>query len=426
MAGKRKAPDDVPAQSVKENRMVPVASLYPHAQNYKQHPPEQIRKITASLTRFGQVRSIVVQACENGSYTIVAGHGVVEAATQLKMLELRADVFASWVPETEIKGYLVADNLLGVDAVDDERVLAELLQEQSDAGFDLASMGSDDETLRQMLESLGDVYLGDGERDEAEDELPKEVETRAKLGDIWQCGVHRLLVGDCSNEVAMQSLLQGEKVQAVVSDPPYGMKLDTSFSYSKGNVEMSIKPTKGYAKVTGDDKDFDASLFLKMFPHLKEMFLFGADYYVNTLPNYGKDGSWMVWDKKNEALRNVLGLADFELIWSMQRHKRRVYAILWNGALGTESEDTKRRVHPTQKPIRLLQPMMEEYIKPDMLVADPFLGSGATLIACENLGYRCVGVEIEPQYADVIIARFEAHTGKTATLLQRASEVSHA
>lgn len=414
------------ALNLKENRIVSLDKLTPHPRNYRQHPDGQVSKLVASLARFGQGRSIVVQDGPQG-YLIVAGHGIVEAAKKLKYTELRADILpADWSP-AQIEGYLVADNLHSQDAQDDETMLAAILQEQQDAGFDLASLGTDDETLRQMLEALGDEFVGSGEqeRDEAEDELPEEVETRAKVGDIWQLGDHRIACGDSTNETMMRALLRGEKVQAVVSDPPYGMRLDTSFSYSKGNEAMAIKPTKGYAKVVGDDKDFDASLFLKLFPDAKEMFLFGADYYVNTLPNYGKDGSWMVWDKKNEALRDVLGLADFELIWSMQRHKRRVYAILWNGALGTESEDTKRRVHPTQKPVRLLQPMMEEYIKPDMLVADPFLGSGATLIACENLGYKCIGVEIEPQYIDIVITRWEKHTGQTATLLERVEEVAH-
>jgi len=215
-------------------------------------------------------------------------------------------------------------------------------------------------------------------------------------------------------------------VDAIVSDPPYGMRLDARYTFSKGSESMSIKASKGYDNVIGDDKDFDASFLFTTFPQAKEIFLFGADYYVDSLPNYGKSGSWMVWDKKNEALRNVFGLADFELIWSMKKHKRRVYAILWNGALGTESEDTKQRVHPTQKPQKLLLPLIEEYIKPDSLVIDPFLGSGATLIACERLNRTCYGFELDPKYCDVIITRWESHTGQTAQLIERVEEVVNA
>jgi ParB-like chromosome segregation protein Spo0J len=159
---------------VKENKLVPLALLFPHERNYRAHPESQIIKLAASLERFGQVRSIVTQACENGSYTIVAGHGVVLAAERLKYSDLRADILpASW-SQAQIEGYLVADNNLSSEAVDDDTLLATLLQEQQDAGYDLASLGSDDETLRQMLENLtpasGDEWsnalgdLPDGEK----------------------------------------------------------------------------------------------------------------------------------------------------------------------------------------------------------------------------------------------------------------------
>lgn len=150
-------------QTIKENRIVPLVMLFPHERNYRQHPESQIKKLMASLQRFGQGRSIVVQSCKNGSYTIVAGHGVVEAAQQLGYSELRADILPEHWSQEQITGYLVADNLHAQDAIDNEEILAHLLQEQQDAGFDLASVGSDDETLRQMLESLGDEYLGSEE-----------------------------------------------------------------------------------------------------------------------------------------------------------------------------------------------------------------------------------------------------------------------
>lgn len=157
-------------QEVKENRMVPLIMLYPHARNYRQHPPTQISRIKSSLERFGQVRSIVVQSHEDGSYTIVAGHGVTEAAQQLKWHELRADILPHWWSAEQVNGYLVADNNLSQDAADDEALLAELLQEQKNAGFDLASLGTDDEALRQMLDAL--TPASSEEWSEALGELP--------------------------------------------------------------------------------------------------------------------------------------------------------------------------------------------------------------------------------------------------------------
>lgn len=156
--------------ALKENRIVSIASLRPHPRNYRSHPDEQIDDLVASLNRFGATRSIVVQDGPEG-YLIVAGHGLVEAAKKLDYTELRADIIpASWTSE-QVTGYLVADNQHSQKASDDEALLVALLEEQKNAGHDLASLGTDDETLRQMLEALGDAYLGssEGERSAPDD-----------------------------------------------------------------------------------------------------------------------------------------------------------------------------------------------------------------------------------------------------------------
>ncbi len=416
-----------------EHRTVSIYDLIPHERNYNKHPQEQIERVKASLRRFSQVDDAIVKALPDGKYKIVAHECVTTSALQLleagecpHLERWNVTIVPDHWTELDIEGYMAASNETARLSNPDQELLAELLQEQQDAGFDLASLGTDEETLRQMLEALGDEG-GKTLRDEDEDDLLGEVETRTKVGDIWQLGRHKVGVFNCMDRETMQTFLGERVVQAVISDPPYGMRLDASFSYSTDNAKKGIKASKGYKDVIGDDKDFDASFLFYRFPHAKEMFLFGADYYVDTLPDCGKSGSWMVWDKKNEATRNVLGLADFELIWTMQRHKRRVYSVLWHGALGTESEDTKRRVHPTQKPVRLLESIIGEYIKLDMLIVDPFLGSGSTLVACENLGHTCYGVEVSPEYASVTLARWEQHTGQTATLLERIkAEETHA
>lgn len=218
---------------IKQNRVVPLDRLTPHPRNYRSHPDAQISKLVSSLARFGQGRSIVVQDGPQG-YLIVAGHGIVEAAKKLDLTELRADILpADWTPG-QVDGYLIADNLHSQDATDDQDALAQLLQEQQDAGCDLASLGSDDETLRQMLEALGDAYVGGSERDEAGDELPETVETRAKVGDVWQLGRHRILVADCTNIENIRELMQDKKASAIITDPPYGMNLDTDWSVFRG------------------------------------------------------------------------------------------------------------------------------------------------------------------------------------------------
>jgi ParB-like chromosome segregation protein Spo0J len=166
---------------IKENRIVQVDNLAPHPRNYRGHPQAQIEKLILSLQRFGQVRSIVIQDSPE-RMIIVAGHGIVEAAQALQWQELRADILPADWTDTQIEGYLIADNLHSQEASDNEELLAMLLQEQLDAGFDLRTIGTDDETLRQMLEAMGDGYLNGApdvqfkEYDETvEDDLPTEL-----------------------------------------------------------------------------------------------------------------------------------------------------------------------------------------------------------------------------------------------------------
>jgi ParB-like chromosome segregation protein Spo0J len=155
---------------IKQNRVVPIDKLTAHPRNYKKHPEAQIQRLITSLGRFGQGRSIVCQDGPEG-YLIVAGHGIVEAAKKLRYTELRADILpAAWDADA-VEGYLIADNMHSQGGEDDMVVLSQLLQEQQDAGFDLASLGTDEESLRQMLESLGDSYLGNGS-DEEDSEPP--------------------------------------------------------------------------------------------------------------------------------------------------------------------------------------------------------------------------------------------------------------
>lgn len=165
---------------LKQNRVVPLDKLTPHPRNYRGHPEGQVSKLVASLARFGQGRSIVIQDGPEG-YLIVAGHGIVEAAKKLKYTELRADILpADWTPE-QVEGYLVADNLHSQDAEDDTTMLAAILQEQQDAGFDLASLGTDDEALKQLLEGLGDEFISAG-GDEAPDVQFKEYDETIEEG----------------------------------------------------------------------------------------------------------------------------------------------------------------------------------------------------------------------------------------------------
>ncbi len=410
------------SEYIKDNRIIAIDMLIPHPQNYRRHPDEQVHDLILSLQRFGQGRSIVIQDAP-GKKLIVAGHGIVEAAKALQWTEIRADLLpADWTPE-QVKGYLIADNNVSKKASDDETLLAQLLQEQANAGYDLASLGSDEESLRQMLESLGDSYLGsDEERDEEEDELPEQVETRCKPGDIWQLGRHKIIVGNSFDVEILNILMGDEKTDLLLCDPPYGMNFDPGMSAQETRKGNWVSKPRFYDKVVGDEKDFDPRFLMEYFSGCKEQFWWGADYYADKVPNRN-DGAWFVWDKR-EGIEDVeFSTSAFELCWSKQKHARQIVRKRWMGLMGTETQDVRSRVHPTQKPLEVCCFFIEKYSKPGGLVVDLFLGSGTTVISCERLGRRCFGCEIEPRHADVCLARYEAETGQTAQLLERKEDV---
>lgn len=172
---------------LKQNKIIPLEKLVPHPRNYRAHPKSQIDKLVLILQRFGQGRSIVCQDAPD-KLVIVAGHGIVEAAQALQWKELRADILPADWTDAQITGYLIADNMHSQEASDDDTLLVALLQEQADAGYDLASLGSDEEMLRQMLASLGDELLGGDNPDVQFKEFDESVADGLDTEMCQQCG----------------------------------------------------------------------------------------------------------------------------------------------------------------------------------------------------------------------------------------------
>ncbi|HEX3640121.1 MAG TPA: DNA methyltransferase [Ktedonobacteraceae bacterium] len=448
---------------------MPLDKLNAHPRNYRQHPEAQVSKLVSSLVRFGQGRSIVVQDGPQG-YLIVAGHGIVQAATKLGYTELRADILPADWTEEQISGYLIADNMHSQEAQDDDRALAELLQEQQDAGFDLASLGTDDEYLRQLLEGLGDEYLGNEGEDEEDDfeAEPDEEQTRVKLGDVWQLGRHTIACMNATDKETYEKLLKNVDVNFVWSDPPYGIDIVATNGYvgggeaydipfggvknrkglgtvggskpfgsksdrgsigganppgSKNNLRIAPKIKAGkYAPIVGDDSIDTAiassALCLESFPKAVQIW-WGANYYAQALPH---SSCWIVWDKENTG-----NFADAELAWCSDDSAVRIFKHMWNGLM-KESEQGQRRVHPSQKPIKLAEWAFEKYGSEQDIIFDPFLGSGISVIAAENLSgeRKVIGCELSPAYIDVCITRWEQLTNQQATLLDRVEEATHA
>ena len=374
-----------------------IKDLTPDPENARQHDDKNLKAIQASLKQFGQRKPIVIT--EAG--VIVAGNGTVEAAKRLGWLEIQAvRVPGDWTPE-QTKAFALADNRTAELAAWTPEVLASQLVELEAAGFEIEEFGFEK------------IEVAEEPRDIAEDEVPESAPQRSSLGDIWQLGNHRLMVGDSFSKADVDKLMDGQTPDMVFTDPPYGMNLDTDYSKMGSN--------RSYSEVIGDNKQFDASFLLDYFSKCKEVFLWGADYYVETLSRkYPNLGSWIIWDKYSDER---VGLLDgkfgsaFETCWSKQVHRRELARVLVTTNYTARGDET--RVHPTQKPVALAKWFFERYGKNATNVVDLFGGSGFTLIACEQLGKTAFVMELDPKYCDVIIARWESLTGQTAQLLSK-------
>jgi site-specific DNA-methyltransferase (adenine-specific) len=194
-----------------------------------------------------------------------------------------------------------------------------------------------------------------------------------------------LFLGDCFE--VMRGIPDG-MIDAVITDPPYGVALKTNYrERGRGRLWQA----NDYPPIVGDDKPFDPTPFLKY----HTVILFGANYFADKLP---ASMGWIVWDKREGIVIN--DQADCELIWTNQHRAARIFSHLWNGMLKASERD-QRRVHPTQKPVALMQWIIENYTSPGDTILDPFMGSGTTGVACARLNRNFIGIEISEQYFEI-------------------------
>jgi len=183
-------------------------------------------------------------------------------------------------------------------------------------------------------------------------------------------------------------------IDAVISDPPYGINYSPSQNSAKA---WGKKTFVGATVVANDDKDFDPLPLL----HYPRIVLFGANHFADKLP---PSRGWVIWDKREGLPSN--DFADCEMIWTNCDRVARIYRHYWNGALRA-SEHGQARVHPTQKPLSLMIWLIEKYTTPGDTILDPFMGSGTTGVACIKTGRNFIGIEIDPAYHAIATRRIE-------------------
>lgn len=346
----------------------------------------------------------------NGRYVVIGGNRRLEAQRALKRKEVPIIALPEDTPVEKLRRMALLDN-------------------ESTGQTDWAKLAKDwskDEIRAWNIETPKGWFNEAPEKKAEEDNYtePEKLKPRVKPGEIWQLGEHRLMCGDSTKKDDIARLMNGEKADMILSDPPYRMCLDTDFSSCKGSMKsIGLKNnTRGnkYEKVVGDNEDFSPSLintFFENFNYVKELFLFGADYFAEYLPkkNYG---SWLVWDKRKESQANAIG-SEFELIWSKTKHKRRMLRFDWFGFLSSVNpKEARHRVHPTQKPTSLLIEIINQWGENAEIIVDLYGGSGSTLIACEQLNRKCYMMELTEHYCDVIINRWETLTGRKAVKIE--------
>ena len=218
-----------------------------------------------------------------------------------------------------------------------------------------------------------------------------------------------MICGDSTDITVIDRLMDGVKADMVMTDAPYGVSAVNSEGTVIGYGENHLAERGKYAPIIGDDTTKTAQQAYDLLSQIcDKLILWGGNYFLDFLP--ASDG-WLIWDKRGESgIRS--NFADGEMAWCSFHTPVRIYHQLWNGMI-REGEHEKR-VHPTQKPIKMLSEILQDFSKENEVILDVFGGSGSTLIACEQLNRKCYMCELDPHYCSVIIDRWESLTGQKA------------
>ena len=361
-----------------------VDKLIPYAKNARTHSDEQIAQIAGSIKEFGFNNPVLVDK----DNSIIAGHGRVLAARKLGMDKVPV-VILNHLTESQRKAYILADNRIALNSGWDSSMLSVELQDLKD-DIDLSLLGFDPDELDALLNPIEET---EGLTDEdAVPDVPDEPKT--KLGDIYILGNHRLMCGNSTSIDDVEKLMNGVSPDLIHTDPPYGMNAVTKSAVLKKNYKTDI---------IGDDNPDIAKdsfrLIYGLYPDAKQIW-WGANYYCSVLPD---SECWLVWDKNNGQSDQT----DCALAWANFRSVVRQF---------TQASEKKNRVHPTQKPVSLMEWIIKRFNVSAKTIADYFGGSGSTLIAAEKHGLQAFIMEFDPKFCDVIVKRWEDFTGKKAQL----------
>jgi DNA modification methylase len=379
--------------------------LVPSPRNARTHSDAQVAEIAGSIRTFGFSNPVLVG--ENGD--IVAGHGRLAAARLLGLAEVPVIVLVG-LSELQRRQLMLADNRIALNAGWDLEMLQLELRDLSALGANLSVLGFTEQELAKALQS-GAGGLTD------ENEIPEVgQEAVSRPGDIWCMGDHRVICGDSTDAATVAAALVSRKPGLMVTDPPYGVNYDPEW-----RNQRAISNSARTGKVRNDERA-DWAAAWALFPGNIAYVWHAALQTPTFAESLQREGfsirAQIIWAKE----RLVIGRGDYhwqhEPCWYAVRTKGhwtgdRKQTTLWTIPSGGQDTDT---VHGTQKPVECMRRPMLNNSKPGDAIYEPFLGSGTTLIAAESIGRVCLAIEIDPLYVDVAIRRWQAFTGKPATL----------
>ncbi len=394
-----------------------VEALIPYARNAKQHPDAQVAQIAASIREFGWGAPILV----DGNNNVIAGHGRLLAARKLGMAEVPV-VSMDHLTDTQRRALILADNKIGENASWEDELLGIELSELKDAGFDLELTGFSTEEWEALI--AGEETDKEGLTDE--DAVPEVVEPISKPGDLWVLGEHKVLCGDATKLDDYKRLLGDELVDMTFTDPPYNVNYANT---AKDKMRGKNRP------IMNDNLGDSFEQFLKDACANIVVYTKGAIYIamssseLDTLQSAfrasgGRWSTFIIWAKNTFTLGRADYQRQYEPILYGWKEGNDHY---WCGArdqgdVWNVKKPTKNDLHPTMKPVELVERAVRNSSKTKDLVLDPFGGSGSTLIACEKAGRRARLIELDPKYVDVIVKRWEEYTGQKAQMSQGADE----
>jgi len=388
----------------------PTEKLVPYARNARTHSEEQVAQIAASIVEFGFTNPIL--AGSDG--VIVAGHGRLAAAQKLGLDTVPVVVLDHLTP-TQRRALIIADNRIAENAGWDDAMLRIELQSLQEDGFNLDITGFDADALAEIM--AGEETTVDGQTDDdAVPEVP--VTPISRPGDVWELGNHRLVCGDATDPKSYELLMADAKADMIVTDPPYNVDYANS---AKDKMRGKDRPILN--DNLGDG--FYDFLLAAMTPMLSRcsgaVYVAMSSSELDTLQSAfraagGKWSTFIIWAKNTFTLGRADYQRQYEPIlygWPEGQNRHwcgdRDQGDVWN-----IKKPQKNDLHPTMKPVELVERAIRNSSRPGDIVLDPFGGSGTTLIAAEKTGRIGWLIELDPKYVDVIVRRWQDWSGQEA------------